>query len=49
MANFTIGTIVINFGIKAEVIGFHKGSESLVLFSEGIGKWVADPGKCQKA
>jgi len=47
MANFTLGTMVTNFGTTATVVGFHEGTGDLILEAPGIGKWIADPAKCR--
>ena len=49
MTNLTIGQQVTNFGITATVVEFHPINGHPILFAEGIGKWVADPAKCQLA
>ena len=49
MTNFTIGQQVINLGIKATVVGFHKITRDPILWEPGTGKWLADPAKCEPA
>ncbi|MCM1232230.1 MAG: hypothetical protein NC489_19070 [Ruminococcus flavefaciens] len=49
MTNLTIGQQVTNFGITATVVEFHPITGQPVLFAEGIGKWIADPAKCEAA
>lgn len=45
---FSIGTLVNNFGIIATVVGYHELSGSLILENAEIGRWIADPGKCER-
>ena len=51
---FSIGTLVINFGITATVVGYHETAYThehtglLILESPEIGRWIADPGKCER-
>lgn len=49
---FPIGTVVLNFGNKAVVIGYHELAESLILRGNlcqgSVGNWIADPAKCIK-
>lgn len=49
MENFKIGQKVINYGITATVVGFHKITGGffldLVLEAPEIGRWLADPAK----
>ncbi len=47
MTNFTLGSQTINFGITATVVGRHEATGSLILEAPGIGRWLADPAKCQ--
>ena len=47
MTNFTLGQQVINFGETATVVGFHEKTGDPILYAPGIGKWIADPGKCE--
>ncbi len=49
MTNFYIGQQVINFGITATVVGFHKITGDLILEAPKIGKWIADPAKTKPA
>lgn len=53
MKNFTIGQKVINYGITATVVGFHKTTGDfvldLVLEEPEIGRWLADPAKTEAA
>ena len=49
MTNFTLGTLVTNFGITATVVGFHEEVHDLILEAPGIGRWIADPAKCTLA
>ena len=45
MENFKIGQKVINYGITATVVGYHKVTGDLVLEAPEIGRWLADPAK----
>ena len=47
MTNLTIGQQVINFGERATVIDFHRITGDPLLYAPGIGKWYADPAKCE--
>ena len=47
MTNLTLGQQVINFGETATVVGFHEKTGDPILFAPGIGKWIADPTKCE--
>lgn len=49
MTNLTLYQQVINFGETATVIGFHEKTGNPILYAPGIGKWIADPGKCEIA
>ena len=49
MTRFIIGRQVKNFGVIATVIGFHSITGDLILEAAGIGKWIADPAKCEPA
>ena len=46
MAQFGIGTYVINFGTLGRVIDIHEDG-SLILENQRIGRWLADPQKCE--
>ena len=47
MTNFYIGQQVINLGITATVVGFHKITGDLILEEPGTGRWIADPAKTE--
>ena len=47
MTNLTLGQQVINFGETATVVGFHEKTGDPILYAPGIGKWIADPAKCE--
>lgn len=47
MTNLTLGQQVINFGETATVVGFHEKTGNPILYAPGIGKWMADPEKCE--
>ena len=49
MTNFHIGQQVINLGITATVVGFHKITGDLILEAPRIGRWIADPAKTEAA
>ncbi len=49
MKNFTIGQKVINYGITATVVGFHKVTGDLILEAPETGRWIADPAKTEAA
>lgn len=53
MENFKIGQKVINYGITATVVGFHKTTGDfvldLVLEAPEVGRWLADPAKTEAA
>ena len=49
MTNFYIGQQVINLGITATVVGFHKITGDLILEEPGTGRWIADPAKTEPA
>lgn len=49
MTNFTIGQQVINLGITATVVDFHKITGDPILWAPGTGKWLADAAKCEPA
>lgn len=46
--DFPVGIHVINFGFRAEVIGYHSLAKMLVVQDVHDGqKWLADPYKCE--
>lgn len=47
MAQFSIGTYVINFGTLGRVVDLHEDG-SLLLENQRIGRWLADPQKCER-
>lgn len=47
MRTFTVGQQVVNFGIRAVVVGFHPVTGDLILEAPGIGRWIADPEKTE--
>lgn len=47
MNELRIGQIVENFGIKAEVIGFHKITNDPILLDKSGWKWIADASLCK--
>ena len=49
MTNFYIGQQVINLGITATVVGFHKITGDLILEEPETGRWIADPAKTEAA
>ena len=49
MTDLRIGQVVSNFGVIAEVVGFHEITGDPILEADGIGKWIADPAKCRPA
>ena len=49
MTNFYIGQQVINLGITATVVGFHKITGDLILEEPRTGRWIADPAKTKPA
>lgn len=49
MENFKIGQKVINCGITATVVGYHRVTGDLILEAPEIGRWLADPAKTEAA
>jgi hypothetical protein len=47
MANLNLGQVVVNFGIRAEVIGFLSDGSPIVRSLDRGDKWVVDPAKCE--
>jgi hypothetical protein len=47
IATLPVGAVVVNFGIRAEVIGFLSDGSPIVRSLDRGDKWVVDPAKCQ--
>jgi hypothetical protein len=47
MANLNLGQVVVNFGIRAEVVGFLSDGSPIVQSLDRGDRWVVDPAKCE--
>jgi hypothetical protein len=45
--NLQIGSVVVNFGIRAEVVAFLSDGSPIVQSLDRGDRWVVDPAKCE--